>query len=309
MPGSQEAASDAAGRVLRELLTRNPRYRRRWQQHVHRNRAADGISWSAVATVVALHLWESGERPDSQTHLPRQLRDRIRRALRGDVVSGETATWMINAFGMDDADARRLWAALSGARPQEAEVAHTLTERLPLLLPQRHQTQAVFERYQIGPAGALAAHHVMHVISATEDGVDRYPYVFGPRPSSFEVVSGGSLTRLHEYGGTLLLAEIALDRQIQRGEVALLEYLSMPQRAERPTTEVRRLARGRTENVDLLLRFSPGRWPSALWWAAWDREEGGDILVKEPMKLDERGCAHKSFASIEDAAVGLCWVW
>jgi hypothetical protein len=66
------------------------------------------LSQSAAAQVIAEHLWDSGERSDAETGLPRGLKDRVHRTLRGEALSGETLSWLIDAFQMTDQDALAL---------------------------------------------------------------------------------------------------------------------------------------------------------------------------------------------------------
>lgn len=47
--------------------------------HVQRMRNEE-INYAAVSTVIALHLWDKGLKPDTDADLPRRLRDRVRQA-------------------------------------------------------------------------------------------------------------------------------------------------------------------------------------------------------------------------------------
>src|SRR5215470_17568801 len=100
-------ASRAVGELLQSLLLERDDYRGLWSRHEQRS-ASSGVNQAAVARVIAQHLWESGERPDSQRRLPRMLKDRVHRALAGEVISPETLNWFIGAFQMTSEDARRL---------------------------------------------------------------------------------------------------------------------------------------------------------------------------------------------------------
>lgn len=78
-------------------------------------RTSEGINNAAVARVIAEYLWESGLRPDTDTELPRKLRDRVGRALSGTSLSVETLNWFIDAFQLEPALAENLRGALAGA--------------------------------------------------------------------------------------------------------------------------------------------------------------------------------------------------
>lgn len=73
-------------------------------------RARGEVSQAAIAEVITLYLWESGERSENSTALTRTLKDRVSRALNGIALSSETLGWIIAAFGMDSVDEARLWA-------------------------------------------------------------------------------------------------------------------------------------------------------------------------------------------------------
>src|SRR5690348_6813533 len=73
MNRSDKPATLAAAALLRDLLTDDPKYRQLWMMRARRpGRAA--LSQAAVAEVIANHLWEAGERPDSEVGLARDLK-------------------------------------------------------------------------------------------------------------------------------------------------------------------------------------------------------------------------------------------
>ncbi|MFG2233638.1 hypothetical protein ACGFNX_27230 [Streptomyces sp. NPDC048723] len=87
MPGTRSADGRATAattaHLLRRLLTGRAAYRTRWEQQELR-RSPGPVSSSAVARVLALHLWDSGERPGTEQDLARRLKDRVHRALGGE---------------------------------------------------------------------------------------------------------------------------------------------------------------------------------------------------------------------------------
>ncbi|WP_229072857.1 hypothetical protein [Actinoplanes sp. DH11] len=103
--------SDGPGRQslcashLRVLLT-GP-YRHVWLRMVARERVGE-INFSAVSKVLA----RTAERDTPDGVHPRALRDRVRRALRHDVVSAQTLDLFIRGFGIHGPEAVRLWALL-----------------------------------------------------------------------------------------------------------------------------------------------------------------------------------------------------
>src|SRR5690349_20258332 len=77
----QAADAGAVAALLRELLVGDERYRRQWQECSRRR--SSSLNQAAVARVLALHLWDHGERSDTAVSLPRELKDRVSRALNG----------------------------------------------------------------------------------------------------------------------------------------------------------------------------------------------------------------------------------
>lgn len=79
--GPDLAALEA--RTLQAILWDDLRCRRIWQRRVCRQSAEARIHQAAVARVLAEWLWEVGEISETDTLLPRRLRDPLSRALRG----------------------------------------------------------------------------------------------------------------------------------------------------------------------------------------------------------------------------------
>ncbi|GHH63304.1 hypothetical protein GCM10018775_80840 [Streptomyces umbrinus] len=108
MSTRRSRGAPATSKLLRDLLVTDPRYKRLWSARVKRARGE--VSQAAIAEVITLYLWESGERSENSTALTRTLKDRVSRALNGIALSSETLGWIIAAFGMDSVDEARLWA-------------------------------------------------------------------------------------------------------------------------------------------------------------------------------------------------------
>src|SRR3989442_620924 len=103
---------EEAGQYLRELLERLGPYRCLWEQRAGRLRGTQ-INQAAVGRVLSEYLWDSGLRSEDNVELPRELKDRVMRALEGAVLTPETLSWFIGAFSISEADASRLWALLN----------------------------------------------------------------------------------------------------------------------------------------------------------------------------------------------------
>ncbi|MFZ0162463.1 MAG: hypothetical protein WAL12_02655 [Trebonia sp.] len=291
-----------------ELLLARPEYRRRWQEQASRRRS-DAISQAGVARVIALYLWGSGERADSDTSLPRDLKDRVRRALAGESLTPETLTWFVEAFGMDPHDERSLWATFAGDRDLHAGISYTITTSRELALRQRHRTVALFERYAVSADHGLSMRRTLQTIMALEDGVDVYPFSHEPTVQRIDVVYGGILGQQYVHGGGLHTDAIILDRKLRNGETASLEYACSYRVGGLGVTEVRRPTHGRSENIDIAVQFHEVALPQAVLWAVWSDHREGDPVTEEPVSLDARGSVHRFVRFAEETVVGFRWEW
>lgn len=297
-----------ASRLLCELLISRPDYRRLWQQQAERLRA-DGISKAGVAKVIALYLWSSGERADNETGLPRDIKDRVRRALTGEALTPQTLTWFIEAFGMGSGDERALWAMLASDRDARSGISHTRTTDREMALSQRHRTIALFERYTVAADRCFVSRRTLHTIMALEDNVDIYPFNHEPATDRIEVRYGGTLGERYTHGGGLQTDAIVLDRVLATGETSSLEYVTYYPAGSPAATEIRRPALGRSDNIDIAVQFTEGTLPAVLLWAVWfDHHEGAPIR-EEPAALDERHSARRFVPFIEETVVGFRWTW
>jgi hypothetical protein len=107
-----------AGEHLNRLLA-GP-YRHVWLNQAGRLRQTE-VNKLAVARVIAHHLWETGDRSEREHDLADQLRDRVGRALGGEVLTPPTLTWFIDAFHISGGHASRLWSLLYGDPDRDQE--------------------------------------------------------------------------------------------------------------------------------------------------------------------------------------------
>lgn len=302
-----ESAARTAGH-LRQLLLTRLEYRRRWQEQAERRRSGD-ISKAGVAKVIALHLWGSGERDDSETALARNLKDRVRRALDGEAITPQTLTWFVEAFGMDSRDEQTLWATFAVDQQAATGVSHTMITERRLALRQRHRTITLFERYTIGADRSFLVRHTLQTIMALEDGVDVYPFDHESATERVEVVYGGSLGKRYLYADGLRMDAIMLERTLKRGETVSLEYLTTYRQGDYRAHELRRSARGRSENIDIAVAFDARSLPCAVYWAVWPDQLTGTPVSEEPMPLDDRNSVRRFIPFIEETTVGFRWDW
>jgi hypothetical protein len=318
-----EAASGAGRRAaasyLLELLQRPGGYRRLWEQYVVRARRS-GITQLAVAEVLARHLWSYPRGHGDADVLPHQLKDTVSRALTGKLLSRSTLALFIDAFGISDAEADRLWqlwegsgsvSVLSGPR---AVTPRTEEELRAVLGPRRHQTLSLHDHVHVGADGRVARARTLQVVEATADGLDRIPYLYDTKALTLEVGQGCTELSgdLYQVSDELFVTYITLAKTLDVGETITLEYWTTFQYPGDPADpherEYRRAVMGRLENFDMRVEFHPDRLPSGVWWASWDGVDG-EILEQDAVGLDRQHSAHRYLRFIEKTVAGFYWRW
>jgi hypothetical protein len=298
--------SSGTAAVLRDLLQAKVAYRRKWEQYAKRRRATE-LSQAAVAQVLALHLWDSGERDDADISLARGLRHRVRRALSGDKLSGETLSWFIDAFEMSPDDEHALWLSFAGGNESGRGIAHTLDSVRPVVRPQLHRTVSLFERYNLDSTGLLISRHTMHVIRAVEADVQCYSVTHEPVMKATEVIAGGRLV-LQTYPDGVVNDEIWFEHPLRKNHTASMEYITHYIEDYRPS-DVRRGIRARSENVDIAVHFDTSRLPGGINFCAWSQYYGGVAVISEERLIDANGYTHQFLPFAEDTVVGFEWKW
>ncbi|MEC3978164.1 hypothetical protein [Amycolatopsis sp. H20-H5] len=301
----------AASEQLRRLLGSDLDYRRRWLVHAQRMRTTE-INYAAVSQVVALYLWDQGLKSDTDTDLPRKLRDRIRQALRGELLTYETLTWITQAFGFAREDASQVWDAFAGKSATDLDgdgIAFTLrTPPIPLIKPQQLQTTALFARYYVNRNRALAKIETSHIVVALEDGVDTYAYSPRATASEVDVIAGGKFVRFHDSAPGFTGVEIKLDRPLRKGQQTSLQYSTLHNESKKPCTHLRRATRKRMENIDMRVIFEDV-YPVKAWWSTWDAYDEGNIVSDVPAKLENGSELHQFISYAEQAVAGFRWDW
>jgi hypothetical protein len=299
----------AAGELLTTLLFTRQDYRARWQKFTRKESSAR-VNQAAVAQVIALHLWEKGERAESHLGLPRVLKDRVHRALAGELLSPETLTWFIEAFEMTTTDSTYLGTVrFGGGALPNAPVVNTLRQPLLMPVPQQHRTLSVFERRTIGADQRAVSHRTTRAILACHDGVKSFPYRVIPQPQDVVVHYGGKVASHRQFTGSTPVIEIALARCLAAGQVASLDYEVRFSETSARATEYRRVANARAENVDITVVFQGQHQPRALWWTHWDDYKAGHVVHEELVTLDAENTAHRFVPYLENAAAGFRWIW
>ena len=313
------AGRRAAAKYLRELLTQQGPYRRRWERYVVRARSTE-ITQLAVAEVLARYLWTHPRVTGDADALPRQLKDTVSRALSGTLLSRPTLALFIDAFRISSADADRLWrlwegsgriSVLSGPRAMGAKTEGTLHS---IFGPPRHQTVSLHDHVYVGSDGRIARTRTIQVIEATADGLDRIPYLYDTSALTLEVGQGcGDISgELYLVGDDVYAATIPLARELSAGETISLEYSTTyryPGNLDDPQErEFRRAVMRRLENFDMRVEFHPDMLPAGIWWAVWDGVDG-DLVDRELVSLGGQHEVHRYLRSVERTVVGFRWSW
>jgi hypothetical protein len=268
------------------------------------------VSIAAVSQVIALHLWDTSERPETETDLPRQLRHKVRRALQGEELTGETLTWFITAFEMSDRDDQQLWANFAGDAIGAADgIINTVPIARPMGKRQWHRTMTLFERYFFASDRSYVQRRTMQVVQAIEDGVDSYLFNHEPFASRIEVLYGGGLGQHYEYGNGLVSDDILFGRALQTGQRNAIEYETFFDSGVHQPTEVRRAVRARVENLDFAIQFAANHAPQHVWFCAWTDHYLGDPIIEEPLSLDDSAAAHRFVAYAQNTVLGFRWKW
>jgi hypothetical protein len=307
----QQRGQRAAGLHLRLLLDRPGPYRDIWL-----SRALDAdparINQAAVCQVVAQYLWDAGERDETDTNLPRRLKDRVNRALTGRGMTLQTARWLTDAFELSPHDAQRVRELYSGDVPTSVIVGK-LAPPGPGngTWPPRHETTLLFEHHQVGRHGIPTHHHTQQTIRALTDGLARYQFRIDAPEAEVRVRRGGTAGPPHEIADGMRVVDIAFPHALRYGEEHFLDFWNIFHYREAPATEFRRGAHARVEHLDMRIEFHPDRQPARLWWATWHdyRDAAHSIADRQEIALDEEGSAHRYLEAIEHAIVGFYWEW
>ncbi|MFZ5872172.1 MAG: hypothetical protein ACOYXW_16790 [Actinomycetota bacterium] len=296
-----------AAELLRHLLTERPAYAQRWRAHA---RQAGSLNQAAVAQVLAMHLWETGEADERDDTVPRRLKDAVSRALAGKHLSARTLAWFIDAFQMTPEDATTLWALRTGSLPSATlAVVHGSAGPAVDPGPVRHRTLSLHEVHTLGQDGLPVRHHTTQVVQALEP-LSRYPFRFDTDVAAVHVLRGGRALGLRKDRVPGLYAvDIELTRPLRPGQTTALEYVTSFAYRSPPPPEFRRAAYRRVDNVEIVVRFHPDRLPRRLEWCEWRRHDEPEAYAAEPVELEPDCTAHRYLARLENAVVGYRWMF
>jgi hypothetical protein len=304
----------AAANYLRQLLLKPGPYRDAWRGYVVRPREGV-ISQLAVAEVLARSLRTGGDASADAV----KLRGLVSVSLSGKDLSRRALQLFIDGFRLTDEDGRRAWRlwngettirVIAGTRAVPDHDERTVSQ---ILGPRRHQLLSLRDHIGISAVGLVESIHVVEVVEALANNVNRIPFLTSTDVMTLEVGQGckdiaGEIRQVTE---TLYLTHFLLARTLDLGETLTVEYwVTWPAGSVSPENprdrEYRRGVMGQVTSYDARIEFHPDLLPTKLWWANWDGVEGV-LLSHEEVALDSQRSAHRYLSSVKKAAVGFYW--
>jgi hypothetical protein len=311
--GAASSSARNAGLYLAYLLKKS--YQRRWDRmdYVERAHAVD-LHYGAVAHVLAEYLQyhpREGRAGDREI-LPSQLVPLVSRALRGITLSRQVLEIFIAAFRMSQEHAdelRRQWEGTSSVRVVIGDLPPI--EGAPAAHSPAYATTSLHEFHHIGPDGQPTDHRTIRDIQSLIDGLATYRYTFDTDRVLVERIHGGTPGQPYHVAGTQWAVDIALPRQLHRGQTHTLEFATrfLNPRFDEPC--FRRAAHEPLENVTIWVEFHQDKLPSSIWWTQWKdyRDPNVTAIRLEPFKLDRDHVASQHLKLLDKAVVGFEWQW
>lgn len=299
--------SRSAGLLLADLLREPGKARKIWVAKTDRWRQ-QGISYAAVAQVLAEYLWDSGEINESVQNLPRQLRDRVRRAFLGQHMTRTTLTQLMNAFELGDADRQRLDDAFNELDKPGDHVTDPQAEGLPVR--QRHRSLSITEHHYLGADRCPKRHVTTQVLQGSGEPYSSYLYMFDTNTIAVTGKQG-----IREVGPIRAIADgvfgvdIVLLRPLTDGETTTVTYESLFSYSEPPEPEFRRAAFEGVESLDIRVGFDEAAVPSDIVFAEWDQLSHHEPSTEHAARLEDDLSVHRFLRSVDNSIVGFRWQW
>ena len=310
--GSEATASGVAraSAHLRDLLSTPGPYREAWLRYSERWRG--GLHQAAIAAVLSTHLWETGRVSDSDTVLPRRLKDRVSRSLSGRTLSPSMLRLFIDAFEIADEEARQLWTLLLDDGSNAPVIAPTtpLSGEAGRVHSHGYETLAVHDFHRIGADRFPVEHRTVQVIRATE-GLETFQLRFDTDAAAVQVLRGGRAAGLTPSGVPGQHAvDVALTQPLRPGETASLEYRLVFAYRELPEPVMRRLVPDEGTDAQVHVTFDPTALPVRVEWCQWKADRlGMDQISAEVVLPNREGEVHRYVSSSRGTGVGFRWAW
>jgi hypothetical protein len=252
--------------------------------------------------------------------MPYQLRDIVAEVLADRMPSWSSIEMFNAAFGFTEDEVgrlSRLWNGASnirivaGNRAMPAQTEHELVQALG---PRRHQTLSLHDHVYVGSDGRIERSHIMQVIEAIVEDVDRIPFLADTNVLTIEAGQGCKelAEDVSHLGNGVFATDILLARTLRLGETITLEYWCtyrhMGNFDDEHELEWRRGVLRQITSYDIRIQFDASRLPSGLWWATWD-DLSGEAIDEQEVTLDSQNSVHRYLQWLEKTVVGFRWVW
>ncbi|MDO4899010.1 MAG: hypothetical protein Q3965_06825, partial [Rothia sp. (in: high G+C Gram-positive bacteria)] len=207
-----------AHHILLSLLHK-PHYREKWMRHVQRRRGNE-VNQRAVASFIASQL-------SDQTHQeisPASIKDRISRALTGDVISDSTAQMFITAFEFAPQEVQELQRALL-QHQMALKIAQADDKNLSS--PSDYTIMSSFLEAYIDEYGYITHFISTEVIRAEADVVTEFFPRFESETAWLSLLEGGELAHISTSKrqdaicgtNTFWKMKVTLEHPLTRGQV------------------------------------------------------------------------------------------
>lgn len=278
--------------------------------------------------VLAQHLWDIGEVPETDVDLPRRLKDVVSRAVGGRGISHQTLGWFVGAFDMSEADESALWRRLEDDLRAEAAGADgadgargsayqlrvvpdpdsALASARPTRATAPYRTQSLMETFEVGADRSRHRHTLVHVLRAAEQ-LDRISYRFDTADVRVQVTRGGTARPLQpDYAPGMHSLDVLFPAPLLAGQSTVVETIASYPSGGPPVTEFRRGLRATAGGVSLEVRFDPGAAPTSVRWAEFERSAAGELHTEET-PLPASAVVHRFLTPRRDCVVGFEWDW
>jgi hypothetical protein len=291
------------GRVARELtrLLLTGRYRQEWLRYVSRDRPGE-------VHVVAVSKYLADRSPYGHVGYL-SLRDRVRRALLGAVISPETMRLFIEGFAFSATESATLWRLFDPPTFSGRVIKGSLPAR-SIGVQGDLRTVSLIDEHFIGPDRLPVKHLTTQVVRAIVPDLQRVGVYADTSEIDFTVLRGGVADTIQsDIDGFPARVYVRLDQPLAADREALLKYAFDFSYTSPPPPIFSRVALQPIENITLAVSFSPARLPTSVWWRIWRDTEHSVVLHEEPVHLGCRGHIFRHLSSLEDAVAGFEWQW
>ncbi len=284
---------------LRMLLNERGRYRSRWARLAGKTPPGE-ISQAAVAKVIADHLRKAEDGADEQDY--RLLKDRVHRALSGRALTPSTLGLFTAAFLLSEEDTRHLWALFLGTTPDEARAAFQ---------PPDYHVASLSETHEVNSDGRSQLHRTRQKITATKDGVSRFPVQFDSAAVAVRADTA-DVSDVYRCADDLFAVDVLLPKVLMKDESFDIEYVvEYPVDAKDDREFLRGVMGKRIDRATIEVKFSHNRQPREVWWTVCSNIGGrGKTVLREKVDLDrDSSSVSKTVLSVDDVVIGFRWEW